>query len=459
MRLQIIDKNEGFSCGGCTLCCQQPYTIVIEKEKAEALGKADFSKYEQLQGQEFYYESNDAPDGFHMLTKQQGTTKCSFLDNSDGLCIIHKEMGADAKPGPCLKFPFHESPTFVDHRISVDFGCPSVIDDKAPRLLDQEEKIAAIAKIPQSPPDYEAFIGLDGETGVQHDEFDALAIALEKLFAPGRDTSIWTAFGAGLTLVEQTIAKKKAAADDICEWLASNQLLDEVEAAVNIVPLARIKQASSPVRIRFAATLMRDALPKEVTVNMSLWRRIASLPKLMPLVKLTGTYFSKVQQREIDIDQVLDHPLPGGIAAEGTVLLKRCFRARIWQRYLIGTRLSVTAGLHQHIQDLNSILFLARADACYNQESELTYDVVAKNLSRFEFNFANQVRLFRNNSLAWFNNQLNDIALARDSINMMAMGGESQPMGPPQSGSQTASAPPVVLDIDGGTAASNATIS
>jgi Fe-S-cluster containining protein len=421
MRLQIIDKNEGFSCNGCSNCCQQPYSIAIEKEKAHALSDVDFSQYEQLAGKKFYQESKDAPDGFYVIPKQEGSTKCLFL-LPDGLCIIHKELGAEAKPTPCQRFPFHESVTFVDHRVSVNFGCPSVISDKETRLVEQEAEIAAGSKVPDLPPDHKAFVGLNHETGVSHGEFDALANSLETFFQPERPTSIWQAFHAGLSLVQQTIEKKKGGDEDLSDWLNDRDAVALLEEAATVTPVDNLRSVASPVRMRFAATLMRDALPQEVTLNMSLWRRIFSLPKVMPLAKMSGTYFSKVQQREIDIDQVAKHPLPDGIDAQATELLKRCFRTRIWQRFLIGTRLSVLAGLHQHIHDLNCILFLSRVDAFYNGESKLSYDVVAKNVSRFEFNFANQPRLFSNNSASWFNNQLNDLSLAFASLEMMAMG-------------------------------------
>ena len=377
MRLQIIDQTEGFSCNGCSTCCQQPYSIVIEKEKAHALDESDFSAYPQLEGQTFYKESSDVPDGMYVIPKQDGTTKCLFL-GSDGLCIIHKELGAEAKPAPCRRFPFHESVTFVDHRVSVNYGCPSVIADQGKRLVEQEPEISAGSKIPNAPPDNNAFVGLNHETGVSHDEFTALAETLERFFRRDGQASIWEAFGASLGLVQTTIEKKKSNDENLCDWLQATQTIKDMESGVSVEPLASPRDAASPVRMRFAATLMRDALPKEVTLNMSLWRRIASLPKVMPLVKLSGHYFSKVQQRDVDIDKVLKHSLPDGIDKEATELLKRCFRTRIWQRFLIGTRLSVTAGLHQHIHDLNSILFLSRIDACYAGESRLTYDNVAK---------------------------------------------------------------------------------
>src|SRR5437879_2609676 len=38
------------------------------------------------------------------LAKIEGA--CAFLE-PDQLCLIHKTMGLEAKPGPCQQYPFH----------------------------------------------------------------------------------------------------------------------------------------------------------------------------------------------------------------------------------------------------------------------------------------------------------------------------------------------------------------
>ena len=420
MRLPIIDPKEKFSCGTCSQCCQQPWTIAMEKEKAAALKDADFSAYPQLQGTDFFQSSDGAPEGYLVLAKQPDSTRCIFLD-SDGLCIIHKELGAEAKPWSCQRFPYHDSPTFVDHRISVSFGCPSVIKGTGQALVEQQDEIESQTRVGKAATNADAFVALDAETGVAHDDYDRLADALECLFLPNQDSTIWQAFAASLNLVAETIRRKRADDSELGDWLQTEAATQFAAQQTDVVPFAAATSAPSQVRLRFAATLLRDAMPPNMSFNASLWRRILSLPRLMPLAKLTGQYDSKYQQRRIDIDRVIAHPLPEGIDREATEVLKRCFRARIWQRFLIGTRLSVTAGLHQHIHDLNAILFWSRADACYNDEPRLTADVVGDNLSRFEFHFANQVRMFRHNSLGWFTSQLNDINLARLSLRLFAM--------------------------------------
>ena len=142
MRLQVLDPQAKFACGSCTFCCDQPWHTYIEKDKAEALDLADFGDFPQLAGKTFYHKSAQADDGTYILAKGEGT-RCLFLD-TDGLCIIHKKLGAEAKPSMCRLFPYLPSATHVDDRISVNFGCPSVQNRKGPELCDQRGEIEAV---------------------------------------------------------------------------------------------------------------------------------------------------------------------------------------------------------------------------------------------------------------------------------------------------------------------------
>jgi lysine-N-methylase len=49
---------------------------------------------------------------------------CVFLDEN-GLCRIHKEFGAEAKPRACQVFPFSFRPSLQGQHVSLRFDCPS----------------------------------------------------------------------------------------------------------------------------------------------------------------------------------------------------------------------------------------------------------------------------------------------------------------------------------------------
>jgi hypothetical protein len=106
----------------------------------------------------------------------------------------------------------------------------------------------------------------------------------------------------------------------------------------------------------------------------------------------------------------------------GTDLLLRYYRSRFWQRYLCGTRMSISAGLHQHILDLDAILFVARAEAQRRNQPALDASLVRYGLDRVEFLLANQPRLFdEDNVIAWIRAQMESPAVAMQSLRLMSL--------------------------------------
>lgn len=420
MRLQVIDPEAKFSCGGCTNCCTQPYAVIIEEEKARALDQHDFSAWPQLQGRKLYSESKDAPDGFHVLEKQSGSTRCLFLAD-DGLCIIHKELGADAKPHPCLQFPYHLSATYTEDRISLSFGCPTVQKNEGAALTSQEGDVRKIVQISREEVYPDLHVPLNPSVSLSQGEYNALLDRLESVFAAPGERSVWSRFAESLSLVEAVAAEKENSKEDLAETLrAGAPAIDELTVP-DVEPFPSHAEAPSPVRMQFASTLLRDILPPDVTLNLSVAKRVMLLPKLMPLAKLTGRYESKLLGREVDLDEVSGYRLQTELDPSGAFLLNRYFRTRLWERFLVGTRLSVAAGLHQHILDFNAIMFLARAMACHEGADRLTQPIISRALSHVELNIANQPRPFGQKALAWFTGQLDDLELARDSLRLMAL--------------------------------------
>lgn len=421
VRLQVIDPQARFTCGGCTRCCTQPYTVIMEQAKADALLKHDFSAYPQLAGQVLFTRSKDAPAGYVVLPKQAGTTRCLFLAD-DGLCLIHKELGADAKPKNCLKYPFHVSPTYVDDRVSLDFGCPNVQQTTGRPLSAQGTDVVSVCPPSKIPVYRDAQVDLCAGLQLPHDAFESLMDRCEQVLTDDNGDSIWQRFTRILRCLQAVQRERRERPDGIAAWLASESAAVLNQPVAAPPPHASPSAAPSPVRMMFAATLLRDVLPADATLNLSLVRRVLLLPKLMSLAKLTGRYDSKFLGREIDIDAMLRHPLEPDLDPAATALLQRYFRTRIWQRFIVGTRLSVVAGFHQHIQDLNAVLFLARALAHHQGAPRLTESLVAEGLSRVEFNIANQPRVFDQKSLTWFTGQLDNPVLALDSLRLMALG-------------------------------------
>jgi len=149
VRLQVIDDSVNFSCGSCTACCNQPWRTLVEKDKVPAIEAHDFSAYPQLAGKTFYYDGKQVPAGYLELAKGEGN-KCLFLD-SDGLCIIHKELGEPAKPHMCRQFPLIPSRTPTDDRVSANYGCPAVQQRSGTPLTEQAGEIQNLIKLSTTP--------------------------------------------------------------------------------------------------------------------------------------------------------------------------------------------------------------------------------------------------------------------------------------------------------------------
>lgn len=400
MRLQVIEPDAKFSCGSCGHCCDQPWRTAIEADKAAALDRHDFSKYPRLAGRKFYLPAADGRPGYFDLAKGEGT-KCIFLD-TDRLCIIHKELGAEAKPAMCRQFPLLSSRTWVDERVSLNFACPAVQRNDGAALADQANDIAQVVPVSGKPVQSDARITLTGKITLSIKEHDALLDAMAYRFDPSRTADIWTRCAECLSLI-----------------------VDGGTNLTNPTPIAAIEPFDRPAlaplatRMLFAATLQPDTLPGDLTGRMGLFGRISLIPKMMSLANLNGTYASRVLGRNVTIQAVMAHPVSQELDTESTALLCRYVHSRIWQRTLMGTRLSILGGLHQHIHDVNAALFFARAEAAASNATTLTLAHIRRGLACVEFHLANQTRVFSQVLKGWLRTKLDDPGVAICSLRLM----------------------------------------
>jgi len=400
MRLQIIEPDAKFSCGSCGHCCDQPWRTAIEADKIAALDRHDFSKYPQLAGKTFYRPAADGRPGYFDLAKGEGT-KCIFLD-TDRLCIIHKELGAEAKPAMCRQFPLLSSRTWVDERVSLNYACPAVQRNDGATLVSQSDDIAQVVPLSGKPVQTGARITLMGRITLSQEENDALLDAMAKRFEPSGSADIWMRFSECLSLV-----------------MDGGTNLSNPQAVAAIEPFDRPASAPLSTRMLFAATLQPDTLPADLSGRMGLMGRLTLIPKMMSLANLNGSYASRILGRNITIQSVMAHPIAAELDAEVTALLCRYVHSRIWQRTLMGTRLSILGGLHQHILDVNAALFFARAEAAGANANTLTLAHIRRGLACVEFHLANQTRVFSQVLKGWLRAKLDDPTVAFSSLRLM----------------------------------------
>lgn len=423
MQLPVVDPSARFSCGSCTACCNQPWRTVIEEEKAVALDRHDFSAYPALNGRKFYQRAADGRPGYFDLAKGEGN-RCLFLD-TDGLCIIHKELGAAAKPDMCLQFPYLPSRTWTENRVSVNFGCPSVQSQRGPLLTEQSDDIQRATRLSDRPfRGTGVLVPLDATTTVSHDEFEAIIEQAMMIFDDARPADVWSRFAelTGLLIGVRDFERNhpEGGGPGMLTFLDDRKCGSIAPATKGIISFEDAATAPMPVRMLFAATLFPDTLPATSSGRVGLFRRLTLLPKLMSLAKLSGGYASRILGRNISIDAVVSKSADGAMDEAASGLLLRYFRSRLWQRMIVGTRLPIIAGVHQHILDLNAILFIARAEAQARGDHRLTEAHVRKALTGVEFHLANQTRMYEQTLKSWLRTQLCDAGLALQSLRLMA---------------------------------------
>lgn len=416
MQLHVIERNTRFSCACCGVCCNQPWRTVIEADKARALDGHDFGKYPQLAGRPFYHPPADGSAGHFDLAKGEGT-RCLFLD-TDGLCIIHKELGEAAKPQMCRQFPFISSRTWADERVSVNFGCPSVQAQRGKLLTQQRPEIAEIVPARGEPADPNALIPFDGRSSVTLTENDAIFDQAMEIFGEHRGGSVWDRFSELLDFLRTPAESRVGPANSRSSMDVS--IAPRLEKESSVSPFSEPSCAPLPVRMLFAATLQPDTVPADVSGRMGFLGKLSLIPKLMALASLSGTYASRLLGRNVRIEDVMRHSIECDLDVEATRLLLRYFRSRVWLRTLLGTRLSIVGAIHQHIHDFNAILFFARAEAQHAGVPRLTDELIRRGLTLVELHLANQPRLYDQVLKGWLRKQLNHLGVAAQSLRLLA---------------------------------------
>ena len=423
LRLQVIDDSVNFSCGSCTACCDQPWRTLIEKDKVPAIEAHDFSAYPQLAGKTFYSDGKQVPPGYFELAKGEGN-KCLFLD-TDGLCIIHKELGEPAKPHMCRQFPFISSHTSIDDRVSANYGCPAVQQRSGTPIIKQADEIKHLVKLSTTPVDPEAAVKLAGPIEVSMAESDALHERAMRLFAPDHEGDLWQRFAELLATLMWVGKNKQSESGDnataMLEMLRADQPLPDMPDVPPIHKFNRVPDIPTSAKMLFTATLYPDTVPNGSMESMGFSQRLLLIPRLMSLATQNGAYASRLLECNISVRDVMRHDVGDRLEDDSTALLLRYFRSRFWQRTALSKNLSLVAGMHQHILDFNAVLFFARATAHREGTNRLTSATIRKALQVVEFHLANQYRLYHMTLKKWLVGQLNNPQAALASLRMMAL--------------------------------------
>jgi len=107
------------TCAGCTDCCHLLGGPMSERE-ISVIEALDWDAHGVTPPSPWLQTVN----GERAYLAQTETDACVFLQN-DGLCLIHKHFGAEAKPSSCRLFPIVPIRRAGVLRLGVSFECPS----------------------------------------------------------------------------------------------------------------------------------------------------------------------------------------------------------------------------------------------------------------------------------------------------------------------------------------------
>jgi len=389
MRLQIIDPEQNHTCHCCGACCKRPWRIVVEEEKIEAIEKFDWgAKYPQLAGRPLIKTDHITGKKQHVMHKDDHGA-CVFLNHETNKCIIHGELGAQAKPHICSQYPLNVSPAPDADRVYVRYDCPSVQAARGPKLTEQQEEIRRLVKpsrgwnreeVPFSP-----------QRNISIEQCNLVADRMADLFNHEHAADLWERFAEAIRLA---IAVERTEPGELNEALRRPEFGADVPSP-ELAGYASLRSSPLTPRMLLGINLWTDLFPPDsLGVRVKVRKRISMLMKLMQVMQMRGTYASRLLEMNIPLGRLDCREIVGPIPDESSDLLRRWIRSRLLLRSFAINDLTMTAGLHELILDFNAVIFMVRSQAI-GTNTPPTEKMYSTALSLVEAHVASQRRLYR----------------------------------------------------------------
>lgn len=153
MRLHVL-PDERFSCHQCTDCCRHWHVELMDAE-VQSLPRLSWPQGDALRGVDPLLRLQG-----RVYLKHKPSGACIFLNETNGLCRVHEQFGASAKPAGCRLFPFQLTPTFPGQAAVLSrFDCPSVRKNAGEPVSQRRTELLALARE----------IGLSEGKGAKHE--------------------------------------------------------------------------------------------------------------------------------------------------------------------------------------------------------------------------------------------------------------------------------------------------
>ncbi len=122
----VFSPGSKYSCINCGRCCSN-WSISVDDKTAEKLQKYDWGEqYPDMKEAGLMVRRKSAVEGTSWYMRLRRDKACVFRDPK-GYCRIHSDLGYDAKPMTCKRFPLHlvKGKRAVYARLS--YYCPAVV--------------------------------------------------------------------------------------------------------------------------------------------------------------------------------------------------------------------------------------------------------------------------------------------------------------------------------------------
>jgi Fe-S-cluster containining protein len=197
MRQQVLDEEIRYECLTCAACCRHPWLVEVDPEKLDAIVRHDWAaKYPQLRDRAPVVTTTVYGKQTNVLNKN-GQGACVFLD-ADNLCLLHKELGFDAKPQICKRFPYFSASMPDKDHVSANFACRGVQADQGPDMFEAQERILAQVPPGRGPRDGHTEVALLVGHLIDCASAHALCDLWAAPFDPGTSANIWRRYALAM---------------------------------------------------------------------------------------------------------------------------------------------------------------------------------------------------------------------------------------------------------------------
>ncbi len=132
-----VPDGQRYSCRHCTWCCRW-WRIEVDPAARDRLLAHDWAaESPRLRGVSLFEEQLLSDRADPVIQTAQIDGKCVFLEE-DGLCLIHKVLGPDAKPMVCQGFPLVLGRTVDGVLVGASYGCSAVVRSEGEPFARQE---------------------------------------------------------------------------------------------------------------------------------------------------------------------------------------------------------------------------------------------------------------------------------------------------------------------------------